>query len=105
MKVILSCFLLLLLPFFSAAIPVPDDGDDLPPFTVIAARSGSPIHLQEMTASGLSFWLGGQTSSYCPGDIVPNCPPGDRTVFAPGGSAMVPAPFLYSPVNLPLHCI
>ena len=28
------------------------------PFTVIAARSGSPIHLQQIEANGFKFWIG-----------------------------------------------
>lgn len=57
----------------------------------MAIRSGSPIHFQPMTASGLSFWIGGDTASYCP-SVVPDCPPGDETVFAPGGSGLVDPP-------------
>lgn len=60
-------------------------------YTVIAARSGSPIHLLPMEAGGLGFHLGGGTSSYCPQVVGPSCPPGNQTVFVGGSiSVMVP---------------
>ncbi|OCK85150.1 hypothetical protein K432DRAFT_278362, partial [Lepidopterella palustris CBS 459.81] len=59
------------------------------PFTAIAARSASPIHFQSLTAAGEKFWLAGPaTSSYCPSDIVPNCPAGDETVFVGGDDSL-----------------
>lgn len=84
-------YILLFFPFLLFAAPVPGDDSDDPPFSVMAIRSGSRIHLQEMTASGLSFWIGGNTASYCP-SMVEDCPPGDTTVFAPGGGALVSPP-------------
>lgn len=60
-------------------------------FTVVAANSGSPIHLLPMQAGGLGFQLGGGTSSYCPSSVGPSCPPGNETVFSGGSiSVMVP---------------
>ncbi|KAF2711529.1 hypothetical protein K504DRAFT_375196 [Pleomassaria siparia CBS 279.74] len=54
-------------------------------FGVISARSASPIHLQELTARGGKFFLGGgPPSSYCPVQIGDACPPGNYTVFAGG---------------------
>jgi hypothetical protein len=55
----------------------------------MAVRSASPIHYLQMNAAGQKFWLGGQTSSYCPGEVVQNCPPGNATVLAPGGNSLV----------------
>lgn len=76
----------LALPLLVAAAPV---GEPNPPFTVMAIRSASPIHYMQMNAAGQKFWLGGETTSYCPTQVVPNCPPGNQTVFAPGGNALV----------------
>ena len=58
-------------------------------YGVISSRSGSPIHLLSMTASGLGFYLGGNTSTYCPTSVVQDCPPGTQTILAPGGAALV----------------
>jgi hypothetical protein len=57
------------------------------PFTVIAARSGSPIHLQEIQASGEHFWIGEGPSTFCPVPTVPadQCPAGTSTVFIANG--------------------
>ncbi|OGM45715.1 IgE-binding protein [Aspergillus bombycis] len=78
----------LLLPLLAAAAPTAPEN---PPFNVMATRSASPIHFLPMTASGQKFYLGGETTSYCP--ISEGCPPGNQTVFAPGGyglNVMVP---------------
>jgi hypothetical protein len=56
-------------------------------FTVMALRSASPIHFQQMQAAGQSFWLGGQPATYCP-TFVTDCPPGNQTVIA-GGAFLV----------------
>ena len=57
-------------------------------FTVVAANSGSPIHLLPVKAGGLGFQLGGGTGSYCPSSVGSSCPPGNQTVFV-GGSISV----------------
>src|SRR5438309_7217048 len=57
-------------------------------FTAIAARSASPIHLQSINAAGLKFWIGKSTSSYCPSEVVPDCPAGTDTVFAGGDGTL-----------------
>ncbi|KAB8233449.1 hypothetical protein ETB97_000718 [Aspergillus alliaceus] len=69
-----------LLPLLAAAAPTAPEN---PPFGVMATHSASPIHLLPMNAAGQKFWLGGETTSYCP--LPENCPPGNQTVFAPGG--------------------
>lgn len=74
----------LALPLLASAAPAPAAN---PPFTVMAARSASPIHYLQLNAAGQKFWLGGSTASYCPSQVQ-NCPPGNQTVFAPGGSAL-----------------
>ncbi|KAJ5178731.1 hypothetical protein N7492_001941 [Penicillium capsulatum] len=84
----------LALPLLASAAPAPASSAPAaassapanPPFTVMAARSGSPIHYQKLNAAGEKFYLGGKTSSYCPNE---NCPPGNQTVFAPGGKSLV----------------
>lgn len=56
-------------------------------FSVISARSASPIHFQPLTARGGKFYLGGgPPSSYCPAEQIgaENCPPGNTTVLAGG---------------------
>ena len=54
-------------------------------FGVISARSASPIHLQELTARGGKFYLGGgPPSSYCPPQVGDACPSGNYTVLAGG---------------------
>ncbi|KAB8076929.1 hypothetical protein BDV29DRAFT_73087 [Aspergillus leporis] len=86
MKVSLA--LSLLLPLLAAAAPTAPEN---PPFGVMAGRSASPIHLLAMNAAGQKFWLGGETTSYCP--LPEGCPAGTSTVFSPGGyglNVMVP---------------
>ncbi|KAI4166452.1 MAG: hypothetical protein LQ343_008040 [Gyalolechia ehrenbergii] len=65
----------------------PRQDDYTPPvyFGVIAARSASPIHLQAVNASGQAFWIGKDTTTYCPLTNQANCPRGTDTVFAVGG--------------------
>ncbi|KAJ6066701.1 uncharacterized protein N7446_003738 [Penicillium canescens] len=53
----------------------------------MAARSASPIHYLQLNAAGQKFWLGGTTASYCPSQVK-DCPAGNQTVFAPGGTSM-----------------
>ncbi|KAL2054645.1 hypothetical protein ABVK25_004948 [Lepraria finkii] len=61
------------------------------PFTIIAARSGSPIHLQSINANNGSFWIGKPTLSYCIPEVPPgDCPPGTTTALlaGDGGASM-----------------
>jgi hypothetical protein len=79
----------LALPLLAVAAPTPQATTDAnPPFGVMAVRSASPIHYAQLNAAGQKFWLGGQTSSYCP-EQVQNCPPGNQTILAPGGNSLV----------------
>ena len=59
-------------------------------FGVIAARSGSPIHLQSLAANGQAIWIGKQTASFCPKKVVgaKNCPKGKETNFAGGDGSL-----------------
>ncbi|MCJ1443801.1 MAG: hypothetical protein MMC23_004301 [Stictis urceolatum] len=42
-------------------------------FGLIASRSGTPIHLQPITASNSGLFIGLPTSAYCPSPPVPDC--------------------------------
>lgn len=80
----------LVLPLLVAAAPISEATQkSSPPFTVVAARCGSPIHFLQMNAANERFWLGGETASFCPSDVVPQCPPGNKTVLAANGNALV----------------
>jgi hypothetical protein len=59
-------------------------------FGVISARSASPVHLLSLTANGGKFYLGGETSSYCPPQVGETCNdlPGNYTVFAGGSGTL-----------------
>jgi hypothetical protein len=55
--------------------------DSEAPFSVISARSASPIHLLPLNAAGSYFWLGGNAHTYSP---VPGIPENNQTVIAGG---------------------
>jgi hypothetical protein len=59
-------------------------------FSVISARSASPVHLLPLTARGGKFYLGGgPPSSYCPVEQVGSaCPSGNSTVLAGGDKTL-----------------
>lgn len=65
------------------------------PFTLIAAHSGSPIHLQAINANNGSFWIGKPPLTYCPVPPVSpgDCPPGTETALnvENGGCGLVRA--------------
>lgn len=77
----------LALPLLAAAAPVTQSTAN-PPFSVMSIRSGSPIHYLQLNAAGQKFYLGGSTATYCPTQVT-DCPPGNQTVLAPGGTALV----------------
>jgi hypothetical protein len=77
----------LALPLLAAAAPITEPAAN-PAFSVMAIRSASPIHYLQLNAAGQKFYLGGNTASYCPAQVH-QCPPGNQTVFAPGGSSLV----------------
>ncbi|KAL4907403.1 hypothetical protein BDW74DRAFT_123930 [Aspergillus multicolor] len=84
-----------LLPLLAAAAPtsntassdLPNGAEQPAAFTVMAARSASPIHFLPLTASGQSFYLGGNTTTYCPLPAS-QCPPGNTTVLAGNGGSL-----------------
>ncbi|MCJ1248661.1 hypothetical protein MMC30_005879 [Trapelia coarctata] len=59
------------------------------PFTVISARSGSPVHLIPMEAYNRNITLGLGPSSYCPNPNL-HCPPGTTTTFIVNDDVDVP---------------
>lgn len=78
--------LLPLLPLLTSANPLPLESrqSTLNPFSLVAGRSGSPIHLSAINANGERFWIGKKTASYCPAEVVPHCPAGTYTEFLAG---------------------
>jgi len=77
-------------PSATASNPPPSTPAGPSYFTVISARSGSPVHLLPLTARGGKFYLGGAgPSSYCPVEQVGDaCPPGNTTVLAGGDETL-----------------
>jgi hypothetical protein len=58
-------------------------------FSVISARSASPVHLLPLQARGGKFYLGGSTSSFCPENIpASSCPAGNTTVLVGGDKTL-----------------
>ncbi|KAK3380442.1 carbohydrate-binding module family 52 protein [Lasiosphaeria ovina] len=58
------------------------------PFTLTVSNPNLSINGKAVTASGQHWYLGGQTSSYCPSQVGSACPPGNITaIVASGGSA------------------
>ena len=53
-------------------------------FGIMALRSASPIHFGSVHANDYNFWIGKNTTSYCPGEVVTNCPVDPQTNFAGG---------------------
>lgn len=57
----------------------------------LAARSASPIHYGSINAAAGKFWIGRDTSSYCPSSVVDDCDtvyPGNVTVFGGGDDTL-----------------
>lgn len=91
MKSSTAAFLLASICALTSASPVKSrQTTESSAFTIVAARSGSPIHLQTVQASGQAFWIGKETTTYCPPqvDAEGNCPPGTQTVLAGGDSTI-----------------
>jgi len=53
--------------------------------TLIAAHSTSPIHLRPIAASDQKFYIGKNTTTYCPLEEVGACPIGNVTSVVVGG--------------------
>ena len=94
-----------LLPLLGAVSALPQlRSPSTDTFTVVAARSASPIHYLTLTASDGHFWLGGRSSTYCPEVVAKNddCPPGKETAISGDHSLVFPLPpFSTLPSSLP----
>ncbi|KAE8151708.1 hypothetical protein BDV25DRAFT_138631 [Aspergillus avenaceus] len=60
-------------------------------FSVVAARSASPIHFLTLNAANSHFYLGGKPSSYCP-EQVPGCTEATQTVLIGDNALNVAVP-------------
>lgn len=102
-----SLILASLLPLLASVNPLPLESrqSTLDPFSLIAGRSGSPIHLSAINANGESFWIGKNTGSYCPSEEVTDCPAGIYTelLAGDGGASMVNPPLHVSSKHLTHH--
>lgn len=72
------------------ALAVPSEGTPrqaipIVTLTLIAAHSTSPIHHQAIAASNETFYIGKETTSYCPQEEVGACPVGNVTSVVVGG--------------------
>lgn len=75
----------------AAAMPAPRA--EPTKFTGLAIHSGSDIQYQSLNANGLSFWLGKNTTTYCPEQAGVSCPfdnSNPQTIFsrAPGSNSL-----------------
>ncbi|CAF9902930.1 MAG: hypothetical protein GOMPHAMPRED_000036 [Gomphillus americanus] len=61
----------LLLPALAAAAPVAnvEASTGSGPFTLMSVRSASPVHLQQVNATGQAFFIGKPTATYCPSGV------------------------------------
>ncbi|KAI7035723.1 hypothetical protein KC352_g46203, partial [Hortaea werneckii] len=57
-------------------------------FSVISARSASPIHLRPLQARNYGIYIGGESASYCPDEVVQSCPNTTYTNFAGGEGSL-----------------
>ena len=58
-------------------------------FTVMSARSASPIHFLSLEARGDKFYLGGgPPSAYCPTEVGDACPSGNTTTLIGGDGGL-----------------
>ena len=84
---------LTLLPYLVAGAPanMPRQTYSEGPYTIMALRSGSPVHFSRLNAADRAFWLGRETASYCPDLQVEGfeCPPGNQTVLVAPNNALV----------------
>ena len=59
-------------------------------FSAVALSSGSPIHLQSISANDKSLWIRRKTGSYCPDNVrkLHGCPSGKETNFVGGDGGL-----------------
>ncbi len=53
-------------------------------FTVKAFLPGNTFDGKAINAAGEAFYIGGSPATYCPTEVIPNCPNVTGTVFAAG---------------------
>ncbi|GAB7347285.1 hypothetical protein MBLNU459_g3371t1 [Dothideomycetes sp. NU459] len=58
------------------------------PFYGVSIHSGSSIQYASINANGNAFYLGKSTSSYCPTEVVDDCPAGNGTSFTGGDGTL-----------------
>lgn len=89
-----ASFLAAALPLLAAAAPAPAASAapvaSSGPIGLIATHSASPIHLSSVNAAGQNFYIGKDTSSYCPLTPASSCPPGKDTVISVFGDEAHP---------------
>lgn len=77
-----NCLGSLLLPLTASTTLLPRQANvTIIHFGIIAIRSASPIHFASVNANGEGFWIGKDTSSFCPLANTTLCPPGTDTAF------------------------
>jgi hypothetical protein len=79
-----------------AAIPGSKGKTSDASFSVISARSASPVHLLPLNAAGSYFWLGGNAQTYSPVEGVPES---NSTVIT-GGHYLVSLHLLPTPSTI-----
>ena len=94
MKLTITALLLTYLPFLAFAAPLSAyQYDNLWRFTPVARDTSPILNLRTINANGRHFWIGKNTTTYCPLEDIP-CPPGNETVLdvSGGGAALVSSP-------------
>lgn len=80
-----------ILSTFAAVLPAfaaPTKRDAPTTFSGMSLRSASPIHFGAINANDREFWIGKDTSSSCPTEVVTDCPAGNSTVFSGGNDTL-----------------
>lgn len=93
-RTITALLLTYLSPLAFAAPLSADQYDNFWRFTPVASDTLSILNLRTINANGRYFWIGKDTTTYCPLQDIP-CPPGNETVLdvSGGGAALVSSPY------------
>lgn len=95
MKLATSALVLAFISPLVLAVPLsPNQYNNLWRFKPIASVTSGVLNLRGINASGRHFWIGKDTSTYCPLQDIP-CPPGNETVLdvSGGGASLVSSPY------------
>ncbi|MCJ1426135.1 hypothetical protein MMC29_004037 [Sticta canariensis] len=90
MKLTITALLLTSFPPLVFAAPLSaDQYDNFWRFTPVASDTSPILNLRTINANGRHFWIGKNTTTYCPLLDIP-CPPGNETVLevSGGGAAL-----------------